>query len=240
MDREPAIPILLYHKLGRPPRGARVPGQYVSPKLFGKHLGYLVRQGYQTVSLLDLVAEGRPLPARPVVITFDDGYRCLYEHAVPALVERGFTATVFLVAGAVGGSNTWEQEIGDAAEPMLGLTEISEMRRAGIEFGSHTWSHARLTGLPEEEAAREIRGSRLRLEEALREACRSFAYPYGDWDERVREMVAAAGYEAACTTVRAAARPGDDPLALPRINIRRYNAIPRFAYKLWRAGRARR
>jgi peptidoglycan/xylan/chitin deacetylase (PgdA/CDA1 family) len=238
MSGEPNIPILLYHKIGRPPSGARVAGHYVSPRLFRRHLDYLVGHGYASIPLLEIARRQGPLPARPVVITFDDGYRCLYEQALPALVERGLTATVFLVAGAVGGTNSWEQAAGDVAEPMLSWAQIAEMRREGLGFGSHTLSHVHLTQAEEGEAVREIAESRSRLEEALGEACLSFAYPYGEWNARVRELVQGAGYEVACTTVRSAARRGDDPLALPRINIRRYNVLPRFRYKLWRAERA--
>lgn len=239
MEREPRVPILLYHKVGRPPRGARVPGQYVSPGLFRKHLDYLAKHGYASLSLLDLVQKDRPLPPRPIAITFDDGYRCLYQEAFPLLAEAGFTATVFLVAGALGASNLWEQAVGDVAEQMLDLPEVREMRAGGIEFGSHTLSHAHLTELREEEARREIADSRARLAEALGEPCRTFAYPYGEWNARVKDLVAEAGYEAACTTVRAWASREDDPLALPRINIRRYNVLPRFAQKLRQAERAR-
>jgi peptidoglycan/xylan/chitin deacetylase (PgdA/CDA1 family) len=237
-----AIPILLYHKIGSPPRGARVPGQYVPPRLFARHLDYLLGRGYTTISLLDLGPTGSPPPPgkRPVVITFDDGYRCLHEHALPALSERGMTATTFVVVRGIGGSNVWEQAVGDVAEPMLSRAEMEEMRGAGLEFGSHTLSHAHLTELSQGDARREISESRGELEQALGERCRTFAYPYGEWDRGVRDLVEEAGYEIACTTVRAAARPGDDPMALPRINVRRYNVVPRFAYKLWRAEQWRR
>ncbi|UCC67889.1 MAG: polysaccharide deacetylase family protein [Armatimonadota bacterium] len=238
MSAEPAIPILLYHKIGRPPRGARVRGHYVSPGLFRRHLTYLRGQGYESIPLAQVVGSDRPLPALPVVITFDDGYRCLYEQALPVLAEFGFGATVFLVAGALGDTNTWEQAVGDVAEPMLELRQIREMQEADIEFGSHTMGHPHLTALPEEAARREVVESRRNLEDSLQAPCLNFAYPYGDWDARVRDLVAEAGYEAACTTRRAAARRRDDPLALPRINIRRYNVTARFAYKLWRARRA--
>jgi len=239
MAPDVAIPILLYHKIGRPPRGARVPGQYVSPKLFRRHLSYLGSKGHQTVSLLSVAERDCPIPARPLVITFDDGYRCIYEEALPALHEHGFSATVFLVAGALGGSNVWEQARGDVAEALLGLAEVQKMRVAGIEFGSHTLTHARLTALAPEEAAREIADSRARLEDALGAPCLSFAYPYGGWNAQVRSLVAEAGYRVACTTRRAAARLSDDLLGLPRINVRRYNLLPWFRYKLWRARRTR-
>lgn len=237
MTAELTIPILLYHKIGRPPRGARVAGHYVSPGLFRRHLAYLKGRGYESVSLPDVVRTDRALPPLPVGITFDDGYRCLYKEAFPALQEFGFGAVVFLVAGALGGTNAWEQAVGDVAEPLLELGQIREMQEGGIEFGSHTMGHPHLTALATEEARREIAESRRRLEDSLCAPCRSFAYPYGDWDARVRGLVAEAGYEVACTTRRAAARPTHDRLALPRINIRRYNVTVRFAYKLWRARR---
>jgi peptidoglycan/xylan/chitin deacetylase (PgdA/CDA1 family) len=239
MSADRAIPILLYHRIGDPPRGARVAGQYVSAALFRRHLSYLRRRGYETVSLIAIAERRCSLPARPVAITFDDGYRCLHEEALPALSEHGFSATVFLVAGAAGGTNTWEQAVGDVAEPLLGLSEMREMKEAGVEFGSHTLTHPHLTALPADVTAREIADSKARIEDLLGAPCRSFAYPYGDWNSAVRDLVAEAGYEVACTTQRAAARRTDDPLALPRINIRRYNIVPRFAYKLWRAGLAR-
>ncbi len=239
MSAETPIPSLLYHKIGRPPRGARVPGQYVSPGLFRRHLAYLKGHGYQGISLPEVVRPDCPLPPLPVAITFDDGYRCLYEEAFPALAEVGFGALVFLVAGAFGGANTWEQAVGDVAEPLLDLGRIREMQQAGIQFGSHTMGHPRLTELPPDAARREILESRSRIEDLLQTPCRAFAYPYGDWDAPVRQFVAEAGYEVACTTRRAAARRTDDPLALPRINIRRYNVTARFAHKLWRARRAR-
>jgi len=236
-DRIVPMPILLYHKVGRPPAGARVPGQYVSPGLFRKHLAHLKQAGYAPVSLLDL-AWPTPLPERPLAITFDDGYRCLHEHALPALREHGFTASVFLVVEGIGKTNTWEQAVGDVAEPILGLDEIRAMQAAGVEFGSHTLTHPHLTALAPEVAAREITESRARLEDLLGAPCLSFAYPYGDWDARLRDLVERAGYRVACTTRRAGVRPEDDRLALPRINIRRYNVLPRFRYKLWRASRA--
>jgi peptidoglycan/xylan/chitin deacetylase (PgdA/CDA1 family) len=200
---------------------------------------YLSAKGYQTVSLVDLAKSDSPLPARPIAITFDDGYACLHGEALPALSEHGFTATVFLVAGSLGGSNVWEQAIGDVAEPMLSLSEIEEMSKLGIEFGSHTMTHPHLSELSRRDVAREVADSRALLEDALGAPCLSFAYPYGDWNREVRESVEEAGYSAACTTRRAVFRAGEDPLAMPRVNIRRYNVLPRFRYKLWRAGRVR-
>ena len=238
MPGELSIPILLYHKIGDPPPGARVPGQYVSAKLFRKHLAYLAERGYGSVSLAHLTEPERRLPPKPIVITFDDGYQCLRRDAFPVLREHGFTATVFVVVEGIGGVNFWETAAGDVEEAMLTTHQIREMQAAGIEFGSHTLTHPHLTALSLEEAAREIGQSRLRLEDLLGRDCSAFAYPYGNWSPEVRALVAEAGYRVACTTRRAAARAADDRLALPRINIRRYNVLPRFRYKLWRAMRS--
>ncbi len=239
MARAQRIPVLLYHKIGRPPRGARVPGQYVSPGLFRRHLAYLRRFGYESIPADAAPGARGPLPPKPVVITFDDGYRCLHEFALPALREYGFQAAVFLVTSGIGRTNHWEVAVGDVEEPMLGPAQIAEMQTAGIAFGSHTLTHPHLTALPDHEVRKELSDSRARLCDLLQAPCRTLAYPYGDWDLRVRDAAAEAGYEVAFTTARAAVRPDDDPLALPRVNIRRYNVIPRFALKLWRAMQAR-
>jgi len=239
MPRGLAIPILLYHRLGRPPRGARVPGQFVSSRLFRRHLAFLRGRGYQGVRLEALLEATPALPAKPVAITFDDGYGCLYQQALPALVEYGFTATVFMVAGGLGTENYWEVAAGDVPAPMLTAAEMAEMQRAGLAFGSHTLNHPHLTALPAADARRELVESRARLEEALGAPCLTLAYPYGDWNQGVRDLAAEAGYRLACTTVRAAARLTDDRLALPRLNVRRYNLLPRFAFKLWQAKRRR-
>ncbi len=235
MPAETPIPILLYHRLGRPPRGAYVPGQFVSPRLFRRHLAFLRGRGYQGLSLTEFLSAARP--PKPVVITFDDGYRSLHEYALPALVEYGFPATIFMVAGGVGGQNYWETAVGDVAEPMLEASQMAEMQAAGISFGSHTVNHPHLTALSPAEVRTELVDSRRRLEDLLGKPCLTLAYPYGDWNRAVRDAAGEAGYEVACTTLRAAARAGDDPLALPRINVRRYNLLPRFAYKLWQARR---
>ena len=117
---------------------------------------------------------------------------------------------------------------------MLSREQLCELQEAGLAIGSHTLNHAHLTRLSPAEARREMVDSRACLEDMLGAPCRTLAYPYGDWSPAVRDLAGEAGYAVACTTVRAAARAGADPLALPRLNIRRYNIVPRFAYKLWR------
>ena len=236
------IPILLYHKIGTPQRASRIKRQYVSPGLFRLHMQCLVRAGYQAVSLGQVLrcVEGGAAPSRkPIAITFDDGYAGLYHHALPVLRELGLTATVFLVADYLGRPAEWERLAGDVAEPLLTVEQIREMTAAGIAFGSHTRSHPRLTSLAPRRAADEIGTSKAILERRLETPIEFLAYPYGAFDRAALDLARRAGYLGACSTRRGVNRPGEDPFALRRVNIRRYNVAPRFLWKLRRAYRTR-
>jgi peptidoglycan/xylan/chitin deacetylase (PgdA/CDA1 family) len=241
------FPVLLYHKIGCPPRGCRLAGHYVSPGLFRKQLRFLCHRGFQTASLSSLAAallepgqEHSLQDDRPLFLTFDDGYQCLHELALPLLQEVGFGGVIFLVADHLGGAADWERAPGprpgfSSDERLLSRGQVLELLGLGLEFGSHTRTHPRLTQLSERRLRDEVRGSRSRLEDLLGRPCLAFAYPYGDWDERVVAAVGEAGYHLAFTTRRAWACAADPPLLLPRINIRRYNYLPLFARKLRRA-----
>jgi len=229
------IPILMYHHLGKPPRGA-VAGHYVSPRLFAGQLRALARRGYQAVTMdevAEYLATGHCAVSRPVAITFDDGYESLYHLAWPALRTAGFTATIFLVAGYLGKRNDWEQP--PTGQPMLQPAQVQEMAAGGITFGSHTLGHAHLDRLPPAYLAAELGESRRILEELTGRPVRHLAYPYGGCSPAVVAAARAAGYLTACTTCLGVARPGGNPLLLPRINVRRYNLPGAVLRKLRRA-----
>jgi len=237
---ENGIPILMYHRLGRPPAGTKVAGHFVSPGLFAAHLRALARLGYQSVSLDQVahyLASGEMAVLRPLVITFDDGYQCLHRYALPALKQHGFTATVFMVAGHVGGDNAWEQRIGDPPQPLLTREQMLEMQAGGISFASHTCGHAHLDQMNPPQVRQELVRSRELLEEITGQPVRHLAYPYGAYDQQVAALAAEAGYRTACTTRRGVALPGRDPLRLPRINVRRYNLTWRLLAKIRHAYR---
>lgn len=234
------LPILLYHRLGKPHRRSLVKGHHVSPSLFRAQLRWLLAHGYRMVGLSEVLdfVRGSARPARAAALTFDDGYASLHEHALPVLRDLKVTAAIFLVAGFVGRCNEWDQAAGDVPERMLDEAQIAELRAAGVAFGSHAMTHAHLTTLSEQQAWAEVYDSKQVLEDMLQAPVEFFAYPYGEGDERIRDMVMRAGYKAACATTPRVCRPGDDPFRLPRINIRRYNYLPMFARKLRRAYRA--
>ncbi|MCG0238166.1 MAG: polysaccharide deacetylase family protein [Firmicutes bacterium] len=175
-------------------------------------MDYLARAGYNTVTLAQLyrhLTSGEPLPEKPVVITFDDGYASFYEHAFPRLRERGFVATLFVITDKVGTPRyvTWEQ--------------VREMAAAGIEIGSHTATHPDLRELEASQLEHEVSGSRKTLEEQVGVPVLFFCYPGGYYDEAALAAVQTAGYLGAVTTVFGAAAPGDDPLQWPRVPVSR-------------------
>jgi peptidoglycan/xylan/chitin deacetylase (PgdA/CDA1 family) len=161
----------------------------------------------------------RTLPARPVVITFDDGSRDCLEHAVPALLAHGFTATFFIVGGLVGSTTRWlPAEVGFEL-PTADWPTLRDAERDGMRCEAHSVSHPRLARVGDDEARDELVRGRALLEEGLGHAVRHLAYPFGSNSPRTRELTREAGYLTACTTHEALATPRDELLALPRVPI---------------------
>ena len=226
------VPILMYHKVARADRRSTLRGHYVEPQLFARQMRALKALGFQSVSLERLFEE--PLPSRPVVVTFDDGYRNFLTNALPALEANGFNATVFLVAGQLGGANAWDVALGDVEEPLLTVEEVLRAKSQGVEFGSHSFNHVNLAQADQETAWREVCESKSKLEQILSSPVTTFCYPYGAKNAEVQQMVKNAGYRLACSTEKGANDVNTDRYALRRINIRRDTTMPVFLMKLWR------
>ena len=229
------LPILMYHKIDRlpPPPGARHPRNYVLPEQFAAQLAALRRWGYQTISFGDWLAYRRgagALPRRPIILTFDDGYRSTYEIAWPLLQRHGSTATVFLVSDLIGKTNAWDAD--EIQEPLLGPAEIAEMRAGHIEFGSHTKTHAALTTLPLPRAQAELRDSRTALERLVGDPVRVLCYPYGKHNPAVRTLAREAGYEAAVIARRRLNSAATDPLRLARLRMDPNTRLQRLRWTL--------
>lgn len=211
---EHGLPILMYHKLGpRPPR-VRLKGLYVSRRLFARQLAELRQAGFGATPLQP--ADASALPNRSIVITFDDGFSSVLEHGLGPLAENRFCALQFLVAQRLGRLNEWEIAEGETPAPLMSAAQVREWLAAGHQIGSHSLTHPWLTRLPHARAQEEISASKKKLEDEFGVPIEHFCYPYGDWNPAVRDLVAAAGYRTACTTLSGLNTAATDPFALRR------------------------
>ncbi len=215
-----AIPVLMYHRIAEngPPALARF---RVSPARFEAQLRLLRRRGYHAITPAELrwfMDARQPVPGRPVLITFDDGYRDFREAAWPILRMHDFTAEVFVPTDLVGSAAHWDAGYGEPA-PLLGWDDIVALAREGAGFGSHLAHHVDGLGLPSVVLAEELARSRAVLEAQLGREVRTFAAPYGALDERFARLAAGLGYHVGFSTRAAPVRLGDPPLMLPRLDV---------------------
>lgn len=214
------IPILLYHSVSPAPADG-FERFTVDPGLFAEHLDTVIGLGCTACTVGTLAAmlrAGAAPPARTVVITFDDGLADFAEHAWPRLRERGLPATLYAVAGRLGGRSGWMP--GPAGQlPMLSAAELRGLADDGLEVGAHSVTHPQLDCLPLPYAREEIRDSRAILEDTLAREVTTFAYPHGYHDRAVRRAVVDAGYTSAAAVRNALSHTGDDVHRLARITM---------------------
>jgi peptidoglycan/xylan/chitin deacetylase (PgdA/CDA1 family) len=178
---------------------------FITPRNFAAHMHALARKGYRAVNIDALVGwlgGGPALPEKSILITFDDGFRGVREHALPVLEEMGWPFSVFLVSDLIGMQDDWDLEFNPsgATYPLLDADEIRDMERRGVSFHSHTRSHASLPDLDDARLADQLAGSRATLMELLGHDVPYLAYPFGHLDDRVEAAARTAGYHAAFST----------------------------------------
>jgi len=213
------IPILSYHQTDElPAPGLPWRTLVTPPALFRRQMRALAQRGWRGLSLRDLgpYLSGER-QGKVFGLSFDDGFRSNLEHALPVLTDHGFTATLLVVSGTIGASNTWDVSSGVPSKPMMTADELRAWQAAGMEVGAHTEHHLDLTACDPQAASAEISGSKRVLEALVdREVC-SFAFPYGRYSPEHVDMVRQARYRWALTCDSRRAVSGDDPLCLPRI-----------------------
>jgi peptidoglycan/xylan/chitin deacetylase (PgdA/CDA1 family) len=163
----------------------------------------------------------KAIPHTPqIFLTFDDGFRDVFENALPTLRAHQFTGIQFLVSTLIGKTNEWQQKAGDVSEPLMDEAQVHDWLAAGQEIGSHTQTHPRLTQLPPPLAREEILASKKSLEDRFGVSIKHFCYPYGDWNDQVRDLAIEAGYQTACTTVTGLNTASESPFSLKRFTAR--------------------
>ncbi|WP_027683459.1 trifunctional glycosyltransferase/class I SAM-dependent methyltransferase/polysaccharide deacetylase [Rhizobium leguminosarum] len=216
-----SVPILMYHRIAEEGptalRRFRTP-----PEIFRKQMQFLRRQGYYAVTaqtLADLLHSGKPIQGRPVMLTFDDAYLDFLTDAFPILAENDFSAEVFVVTDKAGGRSDWDSAYGEPA-PLMSWSNIQELHKKGICFGSHLASHTPASAMDNEVFLAEAILSRNALQSRLGTAVESIALPYGATDFRVPGILAHAGYGIGFTTRPAKATFSDNLFGLPRLEVR--------------------
>jgi len=212
-------PVLTYHHVGACPRGARLKGLYVSDKLFDRQMSELRKEGFSTPNF-GTVTRPPENSQSQIFITFDDGFRDVFINALPVLKKHGFRAIQFLVADFLGKTSAWQAGPGGKSEQIMDKAEVNDWLSEGQQIGSHTRTHPWLTRVAPSLAREEIFGSKKALEDRFGVSLEHFCYPYGDWNEAVRDLVIAAGYKTACTTKAGVNTPSDSPFSLKRFTAR--------------------
>ena len=207
LSHRTAIPILEYHVIAIAPSTAPFPALWVPPREFAEEMRYLDSHGYHVISLQQAYDywHGGDLPRRPIVVSFDDGYRSQYRSAMPILARHGWAGVLNLVV-----HNLRSHE--------LGPRRVRTMISRDWEVDSHTLTHPDLTGLGPDALRAQVGGSRRLLRRALHIPVNFFCYPSGRFDAAVISAVRRAGYLLATTTIAGLGRPSE-PDTLRRIQI---------------------
>ena len=205
----------MYHYISEPPPDADAYRRdlSVSPANFEAQLAWLRSQGYQSISLSDLayhLALGWPLPDKPVIITFDDGYQDTYTNAFPLLKKYGYAGTFFLV--------TYPIDFDDPA--YLTWDMVKEMQRAGMDFQPHGYRHYDLSGQDVDFLVFEIVAAKEAIEARTGTTTRFFSYPSGSYDELTVAVLKSAYFWGAVGTAQGATHDSDNLFELSRIRIR--------------------
>lgn len=217
--KEVSIPVLNYHSIGKEPDNSLV----LDPDKFAKQMEYLSAEGYTPLTLSDftqMLEKKKMPPAKPVLLTFDDGYADNYQLAMPVLKKYGFHAALFMSPGLVGqeGYLNWEQ--------------VKEMHEAGWDIEPHGLTHSNLAMLKEAEQRYEITEARRQIEERLGVKADIFCYPYGQYNKTTLAILKREGFRYAFTIKQGRATSSQPPLELKRIYVNGKDSLAEWIRKL--------
>lgn len=215
MPRKDCPPILLYHKVD--PR-FEWGGTRTLPQWFRAQLTALKEEGWETITLAEMVgllSDDRTRP-KSFLITFDDAYQSVYHHALPTMEELSYKCAIFVITDYIGKVNRWDLSLGGDGFRHLDADQIREFARLGHTVGAHTRTHRDLTRMSIPRVREEIESSKKALEDLLGEEVRFFSYPFGRYNQRVRQLVVEAGFDGAVASYPKRRNALQDAYALTR------------------------
>jgi peptidoglycan/xylan/chitin deacetylase (PgdA/CDA1 family) len=219
------VPILMYHVIANAPAGAANPELFVKPRRFRAEMAALAKRGYQAISLTQLYSAWKRnglIPEKPVVVSFDDGYRGDYTDAMPILAKHHWPGVLNLEMGSI--------ESGELTNAM-----VARMIDAGWQLASHTIHHLDLTSMRGADLREEVNGSRALMRKRFKVPVDFFCYPAGRFNERAVAAVRRAGYLGATTTQEGLAST-NQMFKLRRVRIDASDGVPGMERKLSAAG----
>ncbi len=221
------VPVLMYHVIADAPASAQLPELYVDPKTFDQQMEALEKQGYAGVSLnqvYDAWFKGGKLPKKPVVVSFDDGYRSQYVYARPELRKLGWPGVLSAIAGRIG-----------QPDAELSNQMVQTMVNDGWELDSHTINHVDVSQASGAQLQDEVAGSRKMLQQRFHQPVNFFCYPSGRYDDQAIQAVRDAGYLGATTTDEGLAAKSE-MYTLKRIRVDGSDGVSGLERKLQQAG----
>lgn len=228
------INILLYHQIGEMPTDVTNLNCFCRTTEFYRQMHFLKQSGYTVISLkmaLDLVFNTKEINANYIVLTFDDGCEKFYDTTFPILDSFSFPATVYPITGFLGDNVTLKGRDFPHLK-ILSESMIIELSKVGVEIGSHTVNHLKLTNTTESEAEYQIKYSKEYLEQLLSKKIDSFSYPHGDYNSETIRMIKESGYTNALTCNSGFAQDAQSIFEIPRKYITYFDNIENFIHKL--------
>ena len=219
------VPVLLYHSVSNDDSG--LIGRYTTPpETFREHVAWVAENGFDTLTVSDYARALRgwiPLPDRPLLITFDDGYADFLASAAPVLAAHGLVSTLYVTTRPVGRSRRGTL----AGRHMLTWAELQRLADFGVEIGGHSHDHVQLDLLRPRRAVEQAARCKRLLEDHLQVSVDSFAYPHGYNSAATRRAVRSVGYSSACGVQNARSHLHDDPWSIARIMLERDDGVDR-------------
>jgi peptidoglycan/xylan/chitin deacetylase (PgdA/CDA1 family) len=234
----PGCVVLMYHHVG-PYRRGTYRHLNVSARQFERHMRWLARHGYTGIrpsQWLEWLNNEAPLPAKPMIVSFDDAYADIAEFALPVLHHYGLGGCVFVATRSMGKTNAWDEANGCGTLEVMSAEQIQYWAGKGIEFGAHSRTHADLTLLSRERLRDEVAGSRQDLESLLAVPVTSFAYPYGACSAETHALVQS-HFGLAFGIDEGVNFRGDDPHLLKRIYVGPTDSVYEFGMSVRWGGR---
>lgn len=232
---DPRIKVLMYHRVVEQPLDRDTNWHYVTTAQFEQQMSLINRLGFTTITFIDyqLYLQGNlSLPAKPILITFDDGYLDTYENAVPILQNLGMRAVVFAMGNRHLQRASWDESGENDVCRLMSDEQLRSLQNIGFEIGAHTLNHSDLVGLTNREIFREVDTSKRELESVLEQPVYTFAYPYGSVDERVQKIVDLAGFSFACGVYTGSPAFGKTELDFRRVAINQNHSLLNFLIRL--------